>query len=105
MARIPNLVEGILLLILWTAIADADYYKYKDQKQPLNVRIKDLLSRMTLEEKIGQMTQIDRSVASAEVMKKYLIGKKSLSLLFIKETMSTQKFSRKFVLYFWQVVY
>ncbi|BFG37512.1 hypothetical protein CerSpe_237850 [Prunus speciosa] len=29
---------------------------------------------MTLEEKIGQMVQIDRSVASAEVMKKYFIG-------------------------------
>ncbi|KAA8549900.1 hypothetical protein F0562_001584 [Nyssa sinensis] len=32
------------------------------------------MSRMTLEEKIKQMVQIDRSVASAEVMKKYFIG-------------------------------
>lgn len=48
---------------------------YKDPKQPLNVRIKDLMSRMTLAEKIGQMTQIDRTVASREVMKKYNIGK------------------------------
>lgn len=47
---------------------------YKDPKQPLNVRIKDLMSRMTLAEKIGQMTQIDRTVASREVMKKYNIG-------------------------------
>ncbi|PON67568.1 Glycoside hydrolase [Parasponia andersonii] len=74
MARTPSFVVGLLLLILWTAIANAEYYKYKDPKQPLNVRIKDLLSRMTLEEKIGQMTQIERSVASAEVVKKYLIG-------------------------------
>ncbi|KAM6542790.1 hypothetical protein CsatB_007237 [Cannabis sativa] len=29
---------------------------------------------MTMEEKIGQMTQIDRNVASNEVMKKYFIG-------------------------------
>lgn len=56
-------------------MAEAEYIKYKDPKQPLNTRIKDLMSRMTLEEKIGQMVQIDRSVASAEVMKKYFIGK------------------------------
>lgn len=37
----------------------------------------DLVSRMTLEEKIGQMTQIERGVASAEVMKKYFIGKQA----------------------------
>lgn len=48
--------------------------KYKDPREPLNTRINDLLSRMTVEEKIGQMTQIDRSVASAEVMNKYYIG-------------------------------
>ncbi|GAU27960.1 hypothetical protein TSUD_146780 [Trifolium subterraneum] len=46
----------------------------KDPKQPLNTRIKDLVDRMTLEEKIGQMVQIDRSVASADVMNKYFIG-------------------------------
>ncbi|KAK1425747.1 hypothetical protein QVD17_21102 [Tagetes erecta] len=51
-----------------------DTLKYKDPKQPLNVRIKDLLNRMTLEEKIAQMIQIDRSVASADVMQKYFIG-------------------------------
>lgn len=48
--------------------------KYKDPKQPVAVRVKDLLSRMTLEEKIGQMTQIDRSVANANVMKNSFIG-------------------------------
>ena len=49
--------------------------KYKDPKQPIKVRVKDLLKRMTVEEKIGQMAQIERKVASAEVMKKYFIGK------------------------------
>lgn len=48
--------------------------KYKDPKQPVNTRIKDLIGRMTLAEKIGQMTQIERSVASADVMKNYFIG-------------------------------
>ncbi|KAK8712982.1 hypothetical protein V6N13_148210 [Hibiscus sabdariffa] len=57
-----------------SAKANTDYMKYKDPKQPLNVRIKDLMGRMTLEEKIGQMVQIERNVSSAEVMRKYFIG-------------------------------
>ncbi|KAB1200855.1 Beta-glucosidase BoGH3B [Morella rubra] len=74
MARTPITVMGLLLLCFWAASTEAELMKYKDPKQPLNVRIGDLISRMTLEEKIGQMVQIDRSVASAEVMKKYFIG-------------------------------
>lgn len=71
----PNVSWGCLLLLLcfaWTG--DAEYMKYKDPKQPVNTRIKDLIGRMTLAEKIGQMTQIERSVASADVMKQYFIG-------------------------------
>nr|GEW19729.1 putative glycoside hydrolase family 3 C-terminal domain-containing protein [Tanacetum cinerariifolium] len=64
----------IMVMSCWTCMVEAEYFKYKDPKQPMNVRIKDLMKRMTLEEKIGQMTQIDRSVASNEVMKKYFIG-------------------------------
>jgi beta-glucosidase len=56
-------------------MGDAKYVRYKDPKQPINTRIKDLIGRMTLAEKIGQMTQIERQVASADVMKKYFIGK------------------------------
>ncbi|CAL5185555.1 unnamed protein product [Lathyrus oleraceus] len=66
---------GLMLLHCWVvAMAEAEYLKYKDPKQPLNTRIKDLVDRMTLEEKIGQMVQIDRTVASADVMNKYYIG-------------------------------
>ncbi|XP_021714482.1 uncharacterized protein LOC110682448 [Chenopodium quinoa] len=50
------------------------YMKYKDQHEAIEVRVEDLLSRMSLEEKIGQMTQIDRAVASFDVMKTYSIG-------------------------------
>ncbi|KAH7522724.1 hypothetical protein FEM48_Zijuj07G0168800 [Ziziphus jujuba var. spinosa] len=74
MARIPHLLMGLLVLSCLGAISDAKYTKYRDPKQPLNARIKDLLKRMTLEEKIGQMVQIDRTVASSEVLKKYFIG-------------------------------
>lgn len=56
-------------------MANAEYMKYKDPKQPINSRIRDLIGRMTLAEKIGQMTQIERKVASATVTKQYFIGK------------------------------
>lgn len=65
---------GFFIFCLTEVWAKPRYMRYKDPKQPLNVRINDLLGRMTLEEKIGQMVQIDRTVASKEVMKKYLIG-------------------------------
>ncbi|KAJ8458927.1 hypothetical protein OPV22_031853 [Ensete ventricosum] len=74
MARSRKFWLHLLLLICWAYIGEADYMKYKDPKQPINVRIKDLMARMTLAEKIGQMTQIEREVASAQVMKNYLIG-------------------------------
>lgn len=63
-----------LFLCCWVAVGGTEYLKYKDPKQPLNVRINDLLSRMTLAEKIGQMSQIARENATAEVINKYFIG-------------------------------
>ncbi|XP_050214262.1 uncharacterized protein LOC126665489 [Mercurialis annua] len=74
MDRILIFLMGLVLLWGATATAEAEYLKYKDPKQPLGVRITDLMKRMTLEEKIGQMTQIERSVASTQVMKNYFIG-------------------------------
>ncbi|XP_004228467.1 uncharacterized protein [Solanum lycopersicum] len=65
---------GFMLFCVLAMVIEAENMKYKDPKQKLSVRIKDLLKRMTLEEKIGQMTQIERKVASAEVMSKYFIG-------------------------------
>jgi beta-glucosidase len=74
MAR-SNISWACLLLLCFASMGDAKYVRYKDPKQPINTRIKDLIGRMTLAEKIGQMTQIERQVASADVMKKYFIGK------------------------------
>ena len=71
----------IIVMCCWAYMAEAAYFKYKDPKQKLGVRIKDLMKRMTVEEKIGQMTQIDRTVASNEVMKKYLIGTRIIPTL------------------------
>ncbi|XP_074282241.1 uncharacterized protein LOC141606812 [Silene latifolia] len=72
----PILWVTIIMLstCLCAPITNAKYIKYKDPRQALNTRISDLMGRMTLEEKIGQMTQIERSVASTKVMNKYFIG-------------------------------
>lgn len=73
-----TLSKALCLLVLCCVVAAAAGapLKYKDPKQPLGARIRDLMQRMTLQEKIGQMVQIERSVATPEVMKKYFIGKK-----------------------------
>ncbi|XAR60707.1 Glucan 1,3-beta-glucosidase [Bertholletia excelsa] len=47
---------------------------YKNPSEPIEARVKDLLSRMTLKEKIGQMTQIDRKVATPSAIKDLSIG-------------------------------
>ncbi|CAH8355233.1 unnamed protein product [Eruca vesicaria subsp. sativa] len=47
---------------------------YKNSNAPVEARVQDLLSRMTLPEKIGQMTQIERSVATHGVLTDYFIG-------------------------------
>ncbi|PNY13089.1 lysosomal beta glucosidase-like protein [Trifolium pratense] len=47
---------------------------YKNPNQPIEARIKDLLSRMTLNEKIAQMIQIERTVATSSVITNLSIG-------------------------------
>lgn len=47
---------------------------YKNPSAPIEVRVKDLLSRMTLQEKLGQMTQIERSVATPSALRYLSIG-------------------------------
>ncbi|KAL5580812.1 hypothetical protein UlMin_013254 [Ulmus minor] len=49
-------------------------YIYKNPNQPIEARVKDLLSRMTLEEKIGQMLQIERRAATPELLRDLAIG-------------------------------
>ena len=47
---------------------------YTNPNLPVEARVKDLLGRMTVDEKIGQMIQIERSVATSAVITKYYIG-------------------------------
>lgn len=63
-----------LLLCCLGAVMGEEYMAYKDPKRGINARIKDLMSRMTLAEKIGQMTQIERKVATPDVMRQSFIG-------------------------------
>ncbi|TVU20669.1 hypothetical protein EJB05_36887 [Eragrostis curvula] len=64
----------LVLMFCLATLVRGKYLKYNDPKQPIAVRVKDLLSRMTLAEKIGQMTQIERANATADVLAKYFIG-------------------------------
>lgn len=47
---------------------------YKDPNAPIESRVKDLLSRMNLQEKLGQMTQIERQVAIPSAIRDLGIG-------------------------------
>ncbi|KAG0471168.1 hypothetical protein HPP92_015714 [Vanilla planifolia] len=67
-------VIAFLFLSCRVATGKTDHLKYKDPKQPLNTRINDLLSRMTLAEKIGQMAQIATANATAEVIAGNFVG-------------------------------
>lgn len=74
MASSQAYLLGLLILICSTSIGTGKHMKYKNSTLPVEIRVNDLLKRMTLAEKIGQMTQIERKDASADVMKNYFIG-------------------------------
>ncbi|XP_006650588.3 beta-glucosidase BoGH3B-like isoform X2 [Oryza brachyantha] len=74
MALLTAPAVAAVLLLTWAAYGQADYVLYKDATKPVEARVSDLLGRMTLAEKIGQMTQIERQVASPQVLQDYFIG-------------------------------
>jgi len=47
---------------------------YRDASQPIEKRVDDLLARMTLAEKIGQMTQVEHNSLRPEQVRQYAIG-------------------------------
>lgn len=72
--------------------ADRGYIKYKDPKAAVEERVEDLLIRMTLPEKLGQMCQVDRFNFSVnndeksriEIFTKHMIGMWYNILLYIQ---------------------
>nr|XP_043609190.1 beta-glucosidase BoGH3B-like [Erigeron canadensis] len=57
-----------------STMADMINVVYKNANQPIEARVKDLMPRMTLKEKLGQMTQIERAVATPDVINHLCIG-------------------------------
>lgn len=55
-------------------MADQTDPKYKDPNAPIEARVKDLLCRMTLQEKAAQMAQIERSSTTPTALTTHSIG-------------------------------
>lgn len=74
MKRITNLTTIILLTFATSVLAQTP--PYLDPGLPVDQRVSDLLGRMTLDEKIGQMMQVDLSVVRGypSVLTSYFIG-------------------------------
>jgi beta-glucosidase len=49
-------------------------FAYKDAKLPVDARVKDLMGRMTLDEKVGQMVQGDSTWLKIPDVSKYFLG-------------------------------
>lgn len=65
----------VLLFALLHIVNSIFAQTYLDPNASVDLRVSDLLSRMTLEEKIGQMTQADhKAVGNMEDMKTYFLG-------------------------------
>ncbi|MBN1999420.1 hypothetical protein JW935_17815 [candidate division KSB1 bacterium] len=60
------LISSLVILIVITVFAQNES-AYKNPALPVNDRINDLLSRMTLEEKIGQMMQFFHTSLNEQV--------------------------------------
>lgn len=83
MKALRNITSFLVILLCCSVLSSsAEYLKYKDPNAPLKARITDLLSRMTLAEKIGQMSQIERLNATADVLQNYFIGTELLKFPF-----------------------
>lgn len=69
--------RSILILLCCSVInVFSQTFPYKDPSKPIEERVADLLARMTIEEKLGQMMQVDLSVVRShpELLIQYNIG-------------------------------
>lgn len=64
----------LLLLSVSVAAAQSETLPYQDPTLSVEERVADLLERMTLEEKIGQMTQVERGSIMPTDVARFFIG-------------------------------
>ena len=71
MRRLPRLLVAAAAAVLAVGVAVPSaaprataVLPYEDSSRPVSERVADLLSRMTLEEKVGQMTQAERGAVT-----------------------------------------
>lgn len=64
----------ILLAIFSTVSAQDDLLPYQNPDLPIEERVADLLERMTIDEKIGQMTLIEKGSITPEDVAEYYVG-------------------------------
>jgi hypothetical protein len=70
-----RLLPLLLFLLLVSGLsAQDDLLPYQNPELPIEERVTDLLSRMTLEEKLGQMTLIEKNSIHPDDVTKYFIG-------------------------------
>jgi beta-glucosidase len=67
-------LAGLILCCLAPSAAFAQTPPYKDPSLPVATRVNDLLSRMSLDEKLGQMTQAERNAVSGAQITQFRLG-------------------------------
>ncbi len=72
--RSTSLLVIVAAGVLGLAPAVAGAQIYKDPNQPIPARVNDLLSRMSLDEKLGQMTQAERGAVSNGQITQFRLG-------------------------------
>ncbi|MFW5772726.1 MAG: glycoside hydrolase family 3 protein, partial [Phototrophicaceae bacterium] len=77
--KIRWLLAILTLLLLSSApahnvLAQDDVLPYQNPDLPIEERVNDLLERMTLEEKIGQMTLIEKNSIDPDAVTQYYVG-------------------------------
>ena len=69
-------IGGLCVLMLLSGVSaqDTDTLPYQDSSLPIEERVTDLLDRMTLDEKLGQMTLIEKDSIRPPAVTDYAIG-------------------------------
>lgn len=71
---VPLLGLAVMLSLWVSSVRAESYMAYRDPSKPINRRIKDLMGRMTLEEKIGQMAQLDLENVTVSILRDSSLG-------------------------------